>query len=262
MESASNALPDLEDLSVAELKTLLRQQHADLLSHKAEIEALKLQILKLRRLQFGQRSEKRARQIEQLELWVEELEAADAQFTGILAEQIAPAPIASHPRARREFGAHLPREIQVIAPAEQACPDCGGVLKHLSDDISETLELEPVRFKVIRRVRPKLACATCDTIVQAPAPTRPIERGMAGPGLLAHVLVGKYGDHLPLYRQAEIYAREGVDLHRSLLAQWVGMTSALLAPLTEALRKHVFAADVAHADDSVLQQHRRSYAMT
>jgi transposase len=247
VKSASDALPDLEQLGVNELRTLLRQQHADLLSHKAEIEALKLQILKLRRLQFGQRSEKRARQIEQLELWVEELEASDAQFTGTLAET-APAPTA--PRTRREFGAHLPRETQVIAPAEQACPECGGALKHLSDDVSETLELEPVRFKVIRHVRPKLACATCDTIVQAPAPTRPIERGMAGPGLLAHVLVGKYGDHLPLYRQAEIYAREGVDLHRSLLAQWVGMTSALLAPLTEALRKHVFAADVVHADDT------------
>ena len=112
------------------------------------------------------------------------------------------------------------------------------------------LELEPVRFKVVRHVRPKLACASCDTIVQAPAPARPIERGMAGPGLLAHVLVGKYGDHLPLYRQAEIYAREGVELDRTLLAQWVGATAALLTPLTDALRKHVFAAAVVHGDDT------------
>jgi transposase len=114
------------------------------------------------------------------------------------------------------------------------------------------LELEPVRFKVIREVRSKLACARCDTIVQAPAPTRPIERGMAGPGLLAHVLVGKYGDHTPLYRQAEIYAREGVELDRTLLAQWVGNVSTLLAPLTDALRMHVLAADVVHADDTPL----------
>jgi transposase len=114
------------------------------------------------------------------------------------------------------------------------------------------LELEPVRLKVIRYVRPKLACASCDTIVQAPAPTRPIERGMAGPGLLAHVLVGKYADHVPLYRQAEIYAREGVELDRTLLAQWVGNVSALLIPLTDALRAHVFAADVVHADDTPL----------
>jgi hypothetical protein len=99
-------------------------------------------------------------------------------------------------------------------------------------------------------VRPKLACASCDAIVQAPAPPRPIERGMAGPGLLAHLLVGKYADHLPLYRQSEIYAREGVDLDRSLLADWVGRTSELLAPLADALRRHVFAADVVHGDDT------------
>jgi transposase len=264
VNSASDALPDLDDLGVAELKALLFEQYeqlvatnaqllsqrAELLSHKAEIEALKLQILKLRRLQFGQRSEKRAQQIEQLELWVEELEAADARLACALAEQTAPAPAAPAPKPRREFGAHLPRETQIIAPSGQACPDCGGALKHLGDDVSEMLELEPVRFKVIRRVRPKLACAKCDTIVQAPAPARPIERGMAGPGLLAHVLVGKYADHVPLYRQAEIYAREGVELDRTLLAQWVGSTSALLAPLTDALRKHVFAADVVHADDT------------
>lgn len=103
---------------------------------------------------------------------------------------------------------------------------------------------------MIRQVRPKLACVKCDTIVQAPAPARPIERGMAGPGLLAHVLVGKNADHLPLYRQAEIYAREGVELGRTLLAQWVGNVSALLTPLTDALRAHVFAAEVVHADDT------------
>jgi len=255
VDTASDALPDLDDLSNADLKALLRRQHvellsqkAELLSHKTEIEALKLLILKLRRLQFGRRSEKRAQQIEQLELWVEELEAADAQMACVVAEQAQSMP--AIPKVRREFPAHLPRETQLIAPREQECPDCGGALKHLGDDVSEMLELEPVRFKVIRHVRPKMACASCDTIVQAEAPSRPIERGMAGPGLLAHVLVGKYANHLPLYRQAEIYAREGVDLDRTLLAQWVGSTSALLAPLTDALRKHVFAADVVHADDT------------
>jgi transposase len=257
MDSASDALPDLDGLSLAELKALLHQQHAELLSsraellsHRAEIEALKLQILKLRRLQFGQRSEKRAREIEQLELWVEELEAADAHFACALAEHLESPPAAGVSKPRRQFPVHLPRETQVVAPTQSACPDCGGALKHLGEDVSEMLELEPVRFKVIRRVRPKLACARCDTIVQAPAPSRLIERGMAGPGLLAHVLAGKYADHLPLYRQAEIYAREGVELDRTLLAQWVGSTSALLAPLTDALHKHVFTADVVHADDT------------
>jgi len=262
MDSANAMLPELDGLSIAELQTLLQEQHAQLAikdeqlvakdaqlrSHTLLIERLKLEILRLRRLQYGRRSEKREQQIEQLELWVEELEAADAQCATALAEGTPPTPTA--PKLRREFPAHLPRETQTIMPSQECCPYCGGALKHLGDDISEMLELEPVRFKVIRHVRPKLACASCDTIVQAPAPPRPIERGMAGPGLLAHVLVSKYADHLPLYRQAEIYAREGVDLDRSLLAQWVGTTAALLTPLTNALRDHVFAADVVHADDT------------
>jgi transposase len=257
MDSANAELPDLDGLSIAELKALLQEQHAqlvathaELLSHTLLIETLKLEILKLRRLQFGRRSEKRERQIEQLELWVEELEAADAQRACVLPERPVTTPAVRVPKPRREFPAHLQRETQTIAPCQEACPDCGGVLKHLGEDVSEMLELEPVRFKVIRHVRPKLACTNCDTIVQAPAPVRPIERGMAGPGLLAHVLVGKYADHAPLYRQAEIYAREGVELDRTLLAQWVGHSSALLAPLTDALRNHVFAADVVHADDT------------
>jgi len=136
-------------------------------------------------------------------------------------------------------------------PPEWACR--GGSETTLSgsgSDVYEMLELEPLRFKVIGQVRPKLAWASCDTIVQAPAPTRPIERGMDGPGLLAHVLVGKYADHVPHYRQAEIYAREGVELDRTLLAQWVGNVSALVTPLTDALCAHVFAADVVHADDT------------
>ena len=148
-----------------------------------QIESLKLQILKLRRMQFGNRSEKREREIEQLELWVEELEAAAAERSCELAEHRLRAR-SSIPKPRREFPAHLPRETQTIAPPRAGCPDCGGELKHLGEDVSEMLELEPVRFKVIRQVRPKLACANCDTIVQAPAPSRPIERGMAGPGPL------------------------------------------------------------------------------
>ncbi len=257
MDSASVARTDLDMLSVAELKVLLQEQHAQLAakdaqihSYSVEIEALKLQILKLRRLQFGNRSEKRAQQIEQLELWVEELETAAARHSCERAEETDSPPIARSSKARREFPAHLARETQTIAPLEAACPDCGGELTHLGEDVSEILELEPVRFKVIHQVRPKLACVKCDTIVQAQAPARPIERGMAGPGLLAHILVGKYADHLPLYRQAEIYAREGVELDRTLLAQWLGNVSALLTPLTDALRAHVFAAEVVHADDT------------
>lgn len=123
-------------------------------------------------------------------------------------------------------------------------------MRHLSEDAAEVLEYVPSRFKVIRHVRPKYGCASCQRIVQAPAPTRPIARGLAGPGLLAHVLVSKYSDHLPLYRQSEIYAREGLDLDRSTLADWVGGASGLLAPLVERLKAHVLGADKLHADDT------------
>lgn len=250
MDAAGAERVDLDELSVADLKALVLAQDAQLLSYTAQIEALKLQILKLRQLQFGKRSEKRTAEIEQLELWVEELETAEVLRNAALAERGGALAVPRTAKVRREFPAHLERETQTIAAQASVCPDCGGELKHLGEDTCDMLELEPVRFKVIRQVRPKLACARCDTIVQAPAPTRPIERGMAGPGLLAHVLVGKYADHLPLYRQSEIYAREGVDLDRTLLAQWVGNVSALLIPLTNALRLHVFTADVVHADDT------------
>jgi transposase len=140
----------------------------------------------------------------------------------------------------------------VHAPASEACPDCGGNLKYLGEDVSEQIEYVPASFRVIRHVRPKPACACCDTIVQAPAASRPIERGIAGPGLLTHVLVPKFADHLPLYRQSVIYVREGVELERSLLASWIGAAGMLLRPLNDALRQHVFAGTKLHADDTPL----------
>ena len=152
--------------------------------------------------------------------------------------------------ARRPLPDHLPREVAIHEPEEKGCPACGGGLNKLSEDISEMLEYVPARFKVIRHVRPKLSCTKCDAIVQAEAPSRPVARGLAGPGLLAHVLVSKYADHQPLYRQSEIYAREGVELERSTLADWVGATSELLRPLHEALRRHVMDARKVHADDT------------
>jgi len=133
-------------------------------------------------------------------------------------------------------------------PQQKACPDCGGELKHLGEDASEILEYVPERVEVIRQVRPKLGCAGCDRIIQALAPSRPIQRSIAGPGLLAHVLVAKYSDNLPRYRQSEIYAREGMEIDRSTLAEWVGGTSRLLAPLVESLRAHVMSGDKLHAD--------------
>ncbi len=130
------------------------------------------------------------------------------------------------------------------------CPDCGGQLRHFGDDVSEQLEYVPESFKVIRHVRPKFNCAGCDRVVEAPAPSRPIERGLAGAGLLAHVIVSKFADPLPLYRQSEIYARHGVEISRSTLAGWVGASSDLLAPLVDAIQRHVLAGRKLHADDT------------
>jgi len=151
---------------------------------------------------------------------------------------------------RKPLPEHLPRHSVEHRPSACCCPDCGGALKPLGEDVSEVLEYVPASFRVIRHVRPKLACAACDRIVQAAAPSRPIARGMAGPGLLAHVLVAKYCDHLPLYRQSGMYAREGVELERSTLAGWVGQCSALLRPLVVALNRYVLAGPKVHADDT------------
>lgn len=217
-------------------------------SRASEIERLKLLVEKLQRLLFGTKSEKVLRQIEQLELQLEDLQVATAADVHHLAASTGkPAPAKPF---RRPLPEHLPREIHTHMPDHDACPDCGGKLRELGEDASEMLEYVRAAFKVIRHVRPKLSCQQCERIVQAPAPSRPIDRGLAGPGLLAHVLVSKYADHQPLYRQSDIYAREGVDLDRSTLAGWVGASSDLLAPLVDAVRKHVLLAGKLHADDT------------
>src|SRR5215831_6537085 len=254
-------LPDLSKLDREGLRALLLAEHQEriatqkqLLQRESEIATLKLLLSQLRRIQFGRKSEKLERQIEQLELRLEDLQQAQAaeQKTPSAASpapESYPAMAATKP-ARRPLPEHLPRETQTHLPKPSACPDCGGELRKLSEDVSEMLEHVPESFRVIRHVRPKLMCQGCERIVQAPAPSRPIARGLAGPGLLAHVLVSKYADHLPLYRQCEIYERHGIELERSTLADWVGGISALLDPLVEALRRYVMAASKLHADDT------------
>jgi transposase len=252
------ALPDLDTLTPEALKALIVAQHEQLVhkdeqlfSRDEEIERLKQLIAKLRRMEFGRKSEKVNWEIEQLELKLDELEAGRAQQAIAATTPLTASAVnRTAKRARQPLPAHLPRETRKILPKQESCPDCGGALKSLGEDVSEMLEYVPEHFKVIRQVRPKLACACCDKIVQAEATSRPIERGMAGPGLLAHVLVSKYCDHLPLYRQAEIYARDGVELDRSTMAEWVGGCSRLLQPLVEALRRHVMSAGKLHADDT------------
>jgi transposase len=242
---------NLDSLDNNALKALVLAKQAELESRDAEIESLKLLILKLKRMHFGPRSERFDSDIEQLELRLEDLEANQAAAEPL---PVQPATAALNLKApgkptRRPFPAELPRETETIAPKQQACPDCGGSLRLLGEDISEVLEYVPSRFKVIRTVRPKLSCACCSRILQEAAPSRPIDRGIAGPGLLAHVLVSKFADHLPLYRQSEIYRRERVDLDRSTLADWVGGASRTLQPLVDALQRYVFAAEKLHGDD-------------
>jgi transposase len=140
-----------------------------------------------------------------------------------------------------------------LGPAADACAGCGGKLRRVGEDVTEELEYVPGRFIVNRIVRPRLTCACCERFVQAPLPSRPIERGRPGPGLLAHVLVSKYADHLPLYRQSQIFERDGLDLDRSTLAEWVGKSTALLAPVADAIGRHVLAAEAIFADDTPIR---------
>jgi transposase len=201
-------------------------------------------------MKFGRSSEKLDQQIEQLELRLEDLETAEAAKQSSEASSVpSSAPAPKRRPARKPLPAHLPRETQTHEPAQTACPKCGGQLDKFGEDVSEILELVPASFKVIRIVRPKCRCASCNQFMQEPAPHRPIERGLAGPALLAHVIVSKYSDHLPLYRQSEIYGREGVELERSTLAQWVGGASQTLEPLVDALQRYVLHASKLHGDD-------------
>ena len=213
---------------------------AELRNRDLLIEKLKHQLAGLRRQRFGTTSEA----LDQLELGLEDEEIARA------AEALPePPPGAKRQPKRPPLPEHLAREETVLTPGER-CTDCGGSLKRVGEDVTEELEYIPGRFVVKRIVRPRLACRCCERFHQAPLPPRPIERGRPGPGLLAHVLVAKYCDHLPLYRQSRIFARDGVELDRSTLAGWVGKATALLEPLAEAIGRHVLAGQALFADDT------------
>jgi transposase len=248
MPNALHPLPDLSALDVNALRELVLSQQEQLRSRETEIENLKLLVMKLKRMQFGRKSEKLDRQITQLELRLEDLESTPAPPpTPSVSVAAGTAP---NKPVRRPLPESLPRVTRTHTPSQKTCPDCGGKLRPLGEDVSEMLEYVPGHFEVIRLVRPKLSCPVCERIVQEPAPSRPVDRGLAGPGLLAHVLVSKYADHLPLYRQSGIYEREGLELDRSTLAGWVGGASEVMAPLVEQLRRYVMSAGKLHGDDT------------
>ena len=233
---------------------------------QALIAHLKLQIEKLRHQLFGSKSERRSRLLDQLELQLEELEATasqDAAIARIAAHKVADAPGFERRRpSRQPFPEHLPRERVVIA-APCACPACGGTrLSRIGEDVTETLEVIPRRWKVIQTVREKVACRDCDRISQPPAPFHVVARGWAGPGLLAMMLFEKFGQHQPLNRQVERYGREGVPLSLSTLADQVGAAAAVLEPLHHRLRAHVIGAERLHGDDTTVPVLARGKAAT
>jgi transposase len=210
----------------AALKRIIAAMAQDGLTAQAEIARLKFQLARYRRAEFGRSSETLARDTEQLELALETLETDQAERLATASPAVAAVVEAEAQKpARRPLPEHLPRE-DLRHPAPCTCPSCGGALRKISDEVTETLDYVPGRFKVVRHIREKLSCRVCDTVVAAPAPDHVIARGRAGAGLLAHIVVSKYDDHLPLYRQAEIFARGGVSLETSTLSGWVGATAA------------------------------------
>jgi transposase len=230
------------------LRAFAARLQAELYAKTLHIEKLKAELALLKRARYGRSSER----IEQLELLIGELEADEAEHE---AKEPAAAPdkprsTSSPPRGRQPLPAHLPRERVEHAPV-CACPACGSTkLSRIGTDEREVLEYVPSHFKVVVHVRPKLSCRQCETITQPPLPSLPIERGRPGPALLAHVLVAKYVDHSPLNRQSMIYARAGVELDRSTLADWVGHGAALLQALADGITRHAKAGTALHADDT------------
>jgi len=222
-----------------------------------EIERLRCQIARPRRMRFGRPSERITRRIEQLEPRLEALEAGAAEEAAHAEADDPAAAIPTRAKPKREpLPDHPPRQDVAHQPAGDAArirPACGGGMGKLGEDVTEVLDYVPGHFQAIRHVRPKFACRTCDSITQAPAPSMPTPQGRATPAMLAHLLMAKYLDHLPLYRQSEIYAREGLELDRSTLCDWVGQAAWLLAPIVEAIHARVFAAEKIRGDDTTVR---------
>ena len=261
MTAAPNNPPnDIAALRVALAAEQLARREAEARASSAEamVAHLKLLIGRLKRDKYGASSERGRKLIDQLELQLGELVAA-ASEDAAKAENAAgkegrPRRPDSPPRGqpvRAPLPAHLPRE-RVVLPSPTACPCCGGKLSKLGEDTTETLEIEPIKWKVIQTVRERFSCRSCETVTQPPAPFHPIARGRAGPNLLAMILEAKFGQHLPLNRQSEAYAFQGIELSVSTIADWVGTCTTNLAPLNALIGEHVQAAERLHGDDTTV----------
>ena len=233
-------LPD----DIGALKAMITAQGAELYAQALLIEKLKLQLAAQSRLRFGVRSEG----LDQLELMVEDGEIVAGlkrpQESGATCETAKGQP------KRQAFPDHLPRETAIHMPAETDCKTCGKSMRRMGEDVRDILDFVPGRFVVRRHVCEKFSCRDCGLIVEGILPTVPIDKGAPGAGLLAHVLVSKFSDHLPLYRQSAIYAREGISLSRSTMAGWIAKMATLLTPLAERIAGHVLAGEAIHSDDT------------
>jgi transposase len=256
MLHAERAARRTAETRLAERDAAIARQDGEVAALRLEIERLKLLLAKARRERYGQSSERGARLVEQLELRLADLEETQAEEETSAELAAPPAQREARARsgrrpARRPLPENLPRE-RIVYPAPCSCPRCGGPVRKLGEDVTESLECEPRRWKVVEHVREKVSCRACEAVSQPPAPSHPIARGRAGPNLLALVLAAKYGQHLPLTRQSAIYAREGVELEVSTLADWVGSSTVGLMPLVLGVRAHVFAAERLHGDDTTV----------
>lgn len=258
---------DIDSLRAALAAEQLARREAEARASGAEamVAHLKLMIAKLRHDQYGASSERRRKLIDQMELELEELEAGAAEDATAVAQPDADSTnvrgfIRRKP-VRGPLPAHLPRE-RVVLPGPTACPCCGGALAKLGETVTETLEVIPRQWKVVQTVREKFTCRACETITQPPASFHPIARGRAGPHLLAMILDAKFANHLPLNRQSETYAREGIDLDVSTLADWVGACTATLSPLFTLIQTHVMAAERLHGDDTTVPVLARGKTIT
>lgn len=233
--------------------SILHKIVTDLVNHtlslQDQMKRLQEQLKLLQAKRFGKSSEKLDKEIAEVEIKIEECESLSAVFD----EKYEGHNKSKDIPKRQKLPENLERIDKVLNP-DPICPECGGEeFRKIADDISETLEYIPSSFKVIRYIRPRCACIKCEKIVQAYPASKPIAKGMAGPGLLAHILVQKYCNHLPFYRQSEIYEREDIDLSRSNMASWAGQCAFLLEPLIEEIRKSIFASSHIHGDDTTVK---------
>jgi transposase len=263
MEISLDALPEdpaaLRAMILAQQQKIVGMEAANR-AYEALIQALKLTIARLKRQRYGASSAKIDREIALLELALEGLEMAgaataptpesdapadDAATDTVATEQLLP----PRRRGKPRIAADAPREVITLDPGER----CGGVLRLVGEDVAEILDFIAAKLKVIEIHRPKKSCRDCERMVQTPAPSRPIPRGLAGPSLLAHILVTKFDDHVPLYRQGEIFARMGADIPRSTLIDWCGQAAGAVRPIANLIRAEVMAGDRLHADDTPIR---------